>query len=165
VLALLAFACFPVLAPAETVYEQESTNLPGKGSGDSPNHKNPVSDGSSPKAESSGAHHDGGSEGSPGSSKTQNGASKESNPSSPGGGSHDQGKQGNGAAGSKNKPVLNMESAKPLGASPSSADDDSSSPLVPILIALAVLAAISVGAVLFRQRRGGSGSMFSPKAG
>lgn len=58
-----------------------------------------------------------------------------------------------------------MQNAKPLSTSPSTADDDSSSPLVPILIAVAVLAAISVGAVLYRQRRGGSGGLFSPKAG
>jgi hypothetical protein len=39
---------------------------------------------------------------------------------------------------------------------------------VPILIAVAVLAAISIGAVIYRQRRqddGGSGSTVSPKAG
>ncbi len=50
-----------------------------------------------------------------------------------------------------------------------SASDDGggSSPLVPILIAVAVLAAISIGAVIYRQRRqdsGGSGSPVSPKA-
>jgi hypothetical protein len=39
-----------------------------------------------------------------------------------------------------------------------------SSPLVPILIAVAVLAAISVGAVLVRQRRGSAGG-FSLKRG
>ena len=55
-----------------------------------------------------------------------------------------------------------MQDAKPL-ATTTAAGDDSSSPLVPILIALAVLAAISVGAVLFRQRRGNDGR-FSPNA-
>lgn len=54
-----------------------------------------------------------------------------------------------------------MQDAKPL-ATTTSADDGSSSPLVPILIAVAVLAAISVGAVLYRQRRGGG--RFSPNA-
>jgi MYXO-CTERM domain-containing protein len=49
---------------------------------------------------------------------------------------------------------------------PKSASTDSggSSPLVPILIAVAVLAAISVGAVLVRQRRGSAGGL-SPKKG
>lgn len=44
--------------------------------------------------------------------------------------------------------------------------DDGSSPLIPILIAIALLAAISVGAVMLRQRRqqGGSTTPASPKA-
>ncbi len=55
-----------------------------------------------------------------------------------------------------------MQGAKPL-ATTTTAGDGSSSPLVPILIAIAVLAAISVGAVLYRQRRG-SGGRYSPDA-
>lgn len=43
-------------------------------------------------------------------------------------------------------------------------DDDGSSPLVPILIAVAVLAAITIGGFYYRQRRQGSGSPISPKA-
>jgi hypothetical protein len=43
-------------------------------------------------------------------------------------------------------------------------EDDSSSPLVPILIAIAVLAAISIGAYYYRQRRQDPGSSVSPKA-
>lgn len=43
--------------------------------------------------------------------------------------------------------------------------DGGSSPLAPILIAIAVLAAISLGTVLYRQRRQRSGSQpISPKA-
>ncbi|HEX5712313.1 MAG TPA: hypothetical protein VFX85_03250 [Solirubrobacterales bacterium] len=44
--------------------------------------------------------------------------------------------------------------------------DDGSSPLVPILIAVAALAAISIAAVVIRQRRqrGGPGAQVSPKA-
>lgn len=161
VLALLAFACFPVLAQAETVYETEQTNLPGNGGGKSPTHqKNPVSPESSP-AHSSGTPDDGGSgQSTPGSSDSQNKASKDSNPSSPGGSGQTQGKDGNGA-GSGKQAGLELETAKPLANS--TADDDSSSPLIPILIAVIVLAAISVGAVLIRQRRG-SGGLFSPKA-
>lgn len=51
-----------------------------------------------------------------------------------------------------------------LGTPSSSASDDSSSPLAPILIAIAVLAAISIGAYYYRQRRQGAGSPISPKA-
>ena len=48
-----------------------------------------------------------------------------------------------------------------------SADDGGSSPLVPILIAVAVLAAISIAALLIRQRRqrDGSSPSLSTKAG
>lgn len=42
-------------------------------------------------------------------------------------------------------------------------DDDGSSPLLPILIAIALLAAVSVGVVVMRQRRR-PGSNFEPKA-
>jgi hypothetical protein len=43
-------------------------------------------------------------------------------------------------------------------------DDSSSSPLVPILIAIVVLAAISIGAYYYRQRRQGADPSVSPKA-
>ena len=45
-----------------------------------------------------------------------------------------------------------------------SSDDGGSSPLIPILIAIAALAAISIGAVVFRQKRQSPGSPISPKA-
>jgi hypothetical protein len=53
-----------------------------------------------------------------------------------------------------------------IDATPTSTDDDGgSSPLVPILIALAVLAAISIGAVAMRRRRDSDpGSPVSPEA-
>jgi hypothetical protein len=51
------------------------------------------------------------------------------------------------------------------GEQAASHSDDGSSPLVPILIAIAVLAAISVGIVMYRRRRGtGAGTSVSPKA-
>jgi hypothetical protein len=42
--------------------------------------------------------------------------------------------------------------------------ESSASPLVPILIAIVVLAAISIGAYYYRQRRQGAGTSVSPKA-
>ena len=54
------------------------------------------------------------------------------------------------------------------GSKPASTKNSSgSSPLVPILIAILVLAAVSLGAVTIRQRRrrGSSGASVSPKAG
>jgi cobalamin biosynthesis Mg chelatase CobN len=161
VLALLAFACAPALAQAETVYETPETNLPGETKTPPPKHKNPISKESSPKAHTSGKTPDG--DGGSGSeeSESQGGAST-GNPSSPGGGGEAQGKDGDGAKLANNEPGGSVQDAKPL-ATTTAASDDSSSPLVPILIALAVLAAISVGAVLFRQRRGNDGR-FSPNA-
>ena len=53
-------------------------------------------------------------------------------------------------------------------ASPASSSDGGSSPLVPILIAIAVLAVLSIAVVLARQRRrrdGSSPSSLSTKAG
>jgi hypothetical protein len=166
VLALLAFACFPVLAQAETVYETENTNLPG-GGGHKPSthHNNPEGSESSPDAEQSGVPGGGGGENGgggsqPESSKSENAPSQESNPSSPGGGGHGQGEGGNGATKGQ-KPPSSVQIGEPKSAV---SDSGGSSPLVPILIAVAVLAAISVGAVLIRQRRGSAGG-FSLKRG
>jgi len=52
------------------------------------------------------------------------------------------------------------------GASTSTEDDGGSSPLVPILLAVLVLAAISVGAVVLnkRRQRTDSGTSVSPEA-
>jgi cobalamin biosynthesis Mg chelatase CobN len=163
VLALLAFVCFPVLAQAETVYETESTNLPGGGGGNpSPQHKNTVSPESSPTAhqttvpgEGSGTHHMHDR-----SSKSGTGPSGKGNPSTPGGGGEAKGKPGKSAVGQEQS--LQTAQSKPA---PQSTAADDSSPLVPILIAVAVLAAISVGAVMVRQRRGSADGGFSLKRG
>lgn len=161
VLALLAFACFPVLAQAETVYEHESTTLPGGSAGKpSTQHKNPDSSESSPTVPSS--SRDGGTE-QPDDESSQAGGASTSNPSTPGGVGGAEGKDGKGANVANNQPGGTVQDAKPLATTTAATNDDSSSPLVPILIAVAVLAAISVGAVLYRQRRG-DGGRFSPNA-
>jgi hypothetical protein len=167
VLALLAFASFPVLAQANPNYETEDTNLPGSGGGKSPTpHKNPPGSESSPEGEQStapgiGGGVGGGGQSNGGSPKSQEVASKGSNPSSPGGGGESQGKSGSTAT-KGGKPSNGVQ----IGGEPASSVSDSggSSPLVPILIAVAVLAAISVGAVLVRQRRGSAGG-YSLKRG
>jgi cobalamin biosynthesis Mg chelatase CobN len=162
VLVLLASACFPVLAQAETVYKTESTTLPPSGGGNPPTHKNnPVTPESSPGAKQSTAPgHGGGEGGGKGQSraeslKSQNGESKGSNPSSPGGGGKTQGKSGKEAVDGGKSPN-SVQIGEPKSAV---SDSGGSSPLVPILIAVAVLAAISVGAVLVRQRRGSAGGV------
>jgi hypothetical protein len=170
VLALLAFASFPVLAQANPHYETESTQLPtGEGENSPTHHKNPGGQESSPEAHQSGVPGGGGGGtggggggGHPhgGSSSSQNGPSQESNPSSPAGGGQAQNKSGNGATKGQNS-----SGGVQIGEPKSSvSNSEGSSPLVPILIAVAVLAAISVGAVLVRQRRG-SADGFSLKRG
>lgn len=159
VLALLAFACAPTLAQAETVYELEDSNLPGE-TNKPANHKNPDSPESSPKAHGS-KNPDGGS-GQPGEASEGNEGASTGNPSTPGGGGGPQGKDGQSAKSGGGESGGNLQAAVPLETT-SATTDDGSSPLVPILIAVAVLAAISVGAVLYRQRRG-SGGGFSPNA-
>ncbi len=83
-----------------------------------------------------------------------------------------QGNQAGGGDGKKAKngsrdSVGNVNAAQPLPVTAAETDSDGgSSPLVPILIAVAVLAAISVGYFLYRQRRQSAGSpVSSPKAG
>lgn len=68
---------------------------------------------------------------------------------------------------SQAKEVQSQQASEPTPVSnPETASDGgSSSPLVPILIAIAALAAISIAAVVIRQRRrGGPGSPVSPNA-
>jgi hypothetical protein len=169
VLVLLASACFPVFAQAIANYEVEQTTLPGSGGGGNPptHHKNPAGSESSPEAEQSGVpgggggeNGGGGSNSQPESSKSGNSPSQESNPSSPGGGGKSQGQPGNATPKGQKSPS-SVQIGEPKSAT---TDSGGSSPLVPILIAVAVLAAISVGAVLVRQRRGSAGDL-SPKRG
>jgi cobalamin biosynthesis Mg chelatase CobN len=167
VLALLAFASFPVVAQANPNYELEETELPKAEGEKTPahHHKNPGNSESSPEAEQSvgagggGGHNGGGGGQSPSeSSNSPNEPSQESKSGTSGGETH--AKSGNGAPkGQKATPSVQIgENKSAVG------DSGGSSPLVPILIAVAVLAAISVGAVLVRQRRG-SASGLSPKRG
>lgn len=83
-----------------------------------------------------------------------------------------QGNQGGGGGGQQaqngsQNSAGNINAAQPLTtetAEPSS--DGGSSPLIPILIAVAILAAASIGYYVYRQRRQGPGSsVSSPKAG
>jgi cobalamin biosynthesis Mg chelatase CobN len=162
VLALLAFACSPALAQAEaTVYEVEDTNLPGE-TKSPPKHKNPDESGKSPKAQASEDSGDGGSGQPAGESSESEDKVSTGNPSTPGGGGGPQGKDGEGAKTAGDTPGGSVQAAVPLETS-AATTDDGSSPLVPILIAVAVLAAISVGAVLYRRRRDGDGGI-SPNA-
>lgn len=103
----------------------------------------------------------------------QAGAGSGSNGNSPGGSSPGAGASGKGRDGNaQGSPGSGKNQAKPLqpgeqaGVAASTEDDGGSSPLVPILIAVLVLAAISVGAVMWNKRRqqADSGSSVSPEA-
>lgn len=156
-------ALFPGLAQAEessgiqyesevpTVPHHESSNIPSAKPGGSNN------GGSGPGATSS---------------NTPNGGAGKGN-SSTGGGAHSgqpsqgsAGGNGSGGNGAKNAGGNIGESQKVAnpGQPVSETSEGSSSPLVPILIAIAVLAAISIGAFYYRQRRQGDDSPISPKA-
>jgi cobalamin biosynthesis Mg chelatase CobN len=162
VLALLAFACLPTLAQAETVYETETPTIPGETVG--PGHKNNSPHESSKDAEASGTPNPGGGSEGPGTGSGEKSGTKGTNPSTPDGGGSGQGSPGNGSTGERKQGGKVLE-AKPVS-SQTESDNSSSSPLVPILIAVAVLAAITIGAVVLRQRRqrGEPGGQVSPRA-
>jgi hypothetical protein len=74
------------------------------------------------------------------------------------------GKPGGGNGGAEAGVGTNQPIANPAPGAANASAEDSSSPLVPILIAIVVLAAISIGAFYFRQRRQSGDSPVSPRA-
>lgn len=148
VLALLALACFPISAQAVI---PQYTEGPETSTGKIPTREDPPANISqTPK---NGTTSDSGSN-----SSNKKASSEEDETSQAGGGSNKgdggkgQGSPPNGSTSHKASPGTSVDSS--AGAD----GDDGSSPLVPILIALAVLAAISIGVVVARQRRQGGGS-------
>jgi hypothetical protein len=160
VFALMAFACFPVLAQADsseleyrdapppeyekTPHKNPATSRKTGGPGQSPTSPGSTDDGNSGRKSSTDdqsggvpAHKDGGGKGGPG-PQADKGGDKGGNPGG---------------------------QPKAIDATPTSTDDGGSSPLVPILIALAVLAAISIGVVVMKRRRDSEpGSPLTPGA-
>jgi cobalamin biosynthesis Mg chelatase CobN len=170
-LALLAFACFPVVAQADSSGVQYS-DAPPTATGGKPSQQDTIANSSNTG---------GGSSVSNPSSKPAKDSrnpgvkSSEVNGSPSGGGAGSdsgsgQGNQDNSSGKPPATPVGQSDHAGKTSTQPgenTSASSDNgggSSPLVPILIAIAVLAAISVGAVVMRQRRhqSGPGSPVSP---
>jgi cobalamin biosynthesis Mg chelatase CobN len=162
VLALLALACFPVLAQADSIGPQYETEVPTVTGHTTPPTK--TSGGGTPANSSTAGGGSTHTNASGSGSGDPSGASN--NPSTDGGDGTGQGSQGNGSTAGKGsgQQVGSLAGGQPV--SSQSASDDSSSPLIPILIAIAALAAISIGAVVIRQRRQrqGSGARVSPKA-
>jgi cobalamin biosynthesis Mg chelatase CobN len=161
-------ACFPALAVADensgVQYDVDPVPaVPGNGD-DVPSKKN--SGGSDPSDESA----DESSEAT--GSNTPGGAGSGGDGSDTGGSGSGQGTQGSGgddaqrADGSQSAggDIAKAQALKTTSSPVDASSDDGSSPLVPILIAVAVLAAISIGAFYYRQRRQGPGSTVSPNA-
>jgi cobalamin biosynthesis Mg chelatase CobN len=155
----------------ETVYETEIPSVTSEpksgGTEKMPTHHSSPNTGKSgsDQAHGSNAGTGGGSEGSDEGSgskghKKEGSSSKEEegNPSTGagGGGNTPNGGAGNGGQSesglSGNEPVEKTATGTPVSKS-----SGGSSPVVPILIAVVVLAAISIGVVLYRQRKSGQG--------
>jgi cobalamin biosynthesis Mg chelatase CobN len=163
VLALLAFACFPLLAQADSSGIQY-TDAPPTATG-----KHTIPTQSEPPAHSS--KKSGGATAGNSGGSSEEGSSAGGSSSNNGGGSGTAKNAGNGQQGSSGsapggvgKAANPSQSAAVDGEPASSQSDSGSSPLVPILIAIAVLAAISIGAVIVRQRRRAAGGSVSPEA-
>jgi cobalamin biosynthesis Mg chelatase CobN len=161
VLAVLAFACSPALAHAEEAtgpqYEPDIPTVPQEQSPGGGGHTGSSGGGNAGVSNSPGGTEAGGGngQGTGGGSHTgQTNQASDANNGKPKVGAGDaEGEVGQGKA--------LVKAGEPTA---STSGDESSSPLVPILIAIVVLAAISIGAFYYRQRRQGAGSSVSPKA-
>jgi cobalamin biosynthesis Mg chelatase CobN len=170
VLALLALACFPVFAHAEDSsgiqYETASPTVTGKPipqSTKKQSHPESGKAGSSSVEENTGSS-DSGVAGGSSSDESTGGSNGGSGQPSQGNGSGNAQSQAGKAqpASGKVADASSLNAAEPAS---KSSDGGGSSPLVPILIAVVVLAAISVGVFVIRQKRQGSGPAVTPKAG
>jgi cobalamin biosynthesis Mg chelatase CobN len=179
VLALLALVLFPVVAHAEessneAVYvpvvpkiegsnkssAEEKTSKPS-----TPHHKAEPN----PRAKASGAEGNGGQESATGPESGAKGQSegqkkpkeesseggKKSNPATTGGGGGGTPNSGGGGGGAGDGVGNGQKVPQPQSGANISHSSGGSSPVVPILIAVIVLAAISIGVVLYRQRKSG----------
>lgn len=162
VLALLAFACLPVAASADSSGAEYGNETPSAYG----NHQStPTVVGGGDDGGKAQASNEAGGAGGSGS-----GGSSDGDAGTGAGNGADGGKAGNGstnpqhANGGKDAAgKLALQEAAPLGGQ-TSEEDGGSSPVVPILIALALLAAVSAGIVIMRQRRQPD-SHAAPKAG
>jgi len=157
--------CFPVLAQAESSSEIEYSDAPPTATGKRP----PAQHEQQPTAKGS-TSDSGGSAPSGGGGQASSGKGSEGKGSSSSGGvesltaqGNPQGNPGGGKNGGETGP--SQQSGQAVSPAPASHEGGGSSPLVPILIAIAVLAAVSLGVLINRQRRaGGPSSPASPEA-
>jgi len=162
VIALLAFACFPALAEADSSGIQYEEALPtATGKGANPPHSGPSAQSSNASgtasAPSTSSHLEKETPGSRQQTSASVSGSRTANSSTP----HSQRRNGAGVALENH-----LRAAGKSNGSMQTASGGGSSPLVPILIAIAALAAISIAGVMVRQRRHrhSPGSAVAPKA-
>jgi cobalamin biosynthesis Mg chelatase CobN len=172
VLVLLALASSPALAGAESAPPDYVSEVPNESHKETPKQHKSIGGGGTESGKSSGgnpvAHTSTDSpEGGESEDSSKGSSSGGGTPGSTGDGGNNAGTgQGSPGSGSSSKASPSVGDGKPLVTSNSSNNgSSSSSPLVPILIAIAALAAISIGAFVIRQRRRGDDSgRFSPEA-
>jgi len=166
VLALLAFALFPVAASADSSGAEYENAIP---SPTGSHHSTPTVVGGK-EDDKAHASNEGGGTPSGGSGSDSGGPSAGNDPSTGTGNGVGEGKDGNGSTTSQHpnggkdagkKQVANIEE---VPSSSAESDDGGSSPVVPILIIVALLAAISVGVVVWQRSRGDTPPA-TPKAG
>jgi cobalamin biosynthesis Mg chelatase CobN len=155
VIALLALACFPVLAQAEdssgVQYSDDIPTLPEK--------KNPQNDKKQPSAKTSanGGAAAPSTKTAPGVERSQEGSEDDGSSEQggvAGGGNGDDRGQGSPGGSAKGGDGTGLQPGDQAQQTPvSEKSDGGSSPLVPILIAILVLAGISIAVVMARQRR------------
>ncbi|HET8814696.1 MAG TPA: hypothetical protein VFM51_07040 [Solirubrobacterales bacterium] len=160
-LALLALACYPVGASADSAGAEYTTEVPSP----TGSHQATPIDGDDGRTTNGG----GGGGSNPSESESAGASAKGNAGTGDGDGAGRDGK-GNGSTANPKHGDKTRDAAASAGtieqvaSTSDDSGDDGSSPLIPILIAIAVLAAISVGVVVMRQRRK-PGSTFEPKAG
>jgi cobalamin biosynthesis Mg chelatase CobN len=166
VLALLAFALFPVAASADSSGAEYENAVPTPyGS----THKAPTVVGGGEEDDKAHASNQSGGTGGtgPGSGGDSSDGGNAGTPAGQGPGEH---KGGNGSTntqhqnGGKDAGEKQVSNLQEVPASSADSDDGGSSPIVPILIVIALLAAISVGVVVWQRRRGDAPPI-TPKAG
>lgn len=164
VLALLAFALFPVAASADSAGAEYQNAVPTPYGG---THKAPTVVGGGDEEDKAHASNEGGGTGGTGSG-SDGGSSEGGDAGTPATQGSGESKGGNGSTnsqhqnGAKDAANNKVASLKEVP-SPTESDDGGSSPLVPILIVVALLAAISVGVVVWQRRRGDTPPI-TPKA-
>jgi MYXO-CTERM domain-containing protein len=162
----LAFACLPALAQADSSGIQYE-DAPPTATGQKPTvrHEPPAESSSASGGATAPSSQGGSASGGAGGSSSEDPSSESGGVASTGGnGGNGQGSPGTAA----DNPVAGGEQGisqgSPVETKSAAEDDGGSSPLVPILIAIAVLAAISLGALTMRQRRQRQGGSISPEA-